>query len=739
MALLTEPRVRLLVGAALVTALSACAGNGLRKWPDASARTGTPSARSAQQGQRPSGSAAPASLRDDDFPSAADGEPAAAPLAGSVVREGSGRFVNPESAPYQVTVQPGGDIVLNFEDADIRQAAKVILGDLLGETYFVDPAVKGTVTLNNDEPLRRDALLPILEVLLQMNGAALVPGPSGFQILPMNKAPRQSAPPSAYRWPLPSTRGYSVQIIQLEFASAEEISKILEPFVPEGGSLRAVPDRNILILAAPGYTVEEFLQTVRVFDADWLAGMTMGMFPLTYADAATVVTELEQVLNPGGDSPMAGMVRLFPIERLNAVLVVTPQRRYLAEVRSWLEDLDRGGDAPGRRLYVYEVKNSKAEHIARVLTEVFLSPESDGAGSVGLPPPSLAPGLTPVTLSSSPAPQEEGVAGETPAAAPPAPALPPGVAAAAPDTSPLPDDLSSVRIIPDTVNNTLLVMATRTEYAAIEAAIRRLDILPRQVLVETTFAEVRLTNNLQYGVQWFIKGGLGDYGVEVRSVTGNSPDLPVAAAPGFSASVFRSPADVRLFISALEAESNVKVLSSPQLMVTDNQSASITVGTQVPVLTSSSTGGDTGGNVVQQVEYVDTGVLLNVTPHINAGGYVSMEVSQEDSVPGAPLPPSGNVQIDTRSIKTSISVQSGETIVLGGLIQERNTDGVTGVPVLSRIPVLGALFSERTEEANRTELIVLITPRVINNSEEAREVTRELRQRLRNASELHPG
>ncbi|MDH3315805.1 MAG: hypothetical protein OER43_08580, partial [Gammaproteobacteria bacterium] len=300
MAYFGEPRLRMLIGAALLAALTACGS--VRQWPDSVSRARAGPAEGAQTAAGSSELEAAAAPAAEAYASegAPDSALAGAPPRRSVVREGTGRFINPDSAPYQVTVEPGGDIVLNFEDADIRQAAKVILGDLLGETYFVDPAVKGTVTLNNDQPLRRDALLPILEVLLQMNGAALVPAPGGYQILPLNKAPRQSAPPSARRWPLPSTRGYSVQIIPLEFASAEEIGKILEPFVPEGGSLRAVPNRNILILAAPGYAIEEFLQTVRVFDADWLAGMTMGMFPLTYADAATVAAELEGVLNPGG-------------------------------------------------------------------------------------------------------------------------------------------------------------------------------------------------------------------------------------------------------------------------------------------------------------------------------------------------------------------------------------------------------------------------------------------------------
>ena len=381
-----------------------------------------------------------------------------------VVRLGTGQFVNPDnSRRYQVTATPAGDISLNFEAAELRQVVKMILGDLLGETYYMDPTIKGTVTVQNDNSLRHDQLLPILEELLQMNGAALMQAPAGYKIVPLTKAERQALPPSASRWPPTSTRGYTVQIIPLEFAAADEVAKVLEPYVPEGGSLRAVPQRNILILAAPGHSIEEFIQTVRVFDADWLEGMTMGMFTLTYADAATVASELEQLLDPSSGSPMAGMVRLFPIERLNALLVVTPQRRYLQEVRAWIEDLDRGGDAPGRRLYIYHVKNSKAQHIAQVLSEVFLSPPE--AARVPLAA-SIAPGLQTVSIAAPPQQgQQRAPAGtdtEAVAPAPPVESLPPALGERT-----LMSDLSSVKIIADTLNNTLLVMATRAEYAHI--------------------------------------------------------------------------------------------------------------------------------------------------------------------------------------------------------------------------------------------------------------------------------
>jgi general secretion pathway protein D len=675
-------------------------------------------------------------------PKAADAQ-ALAPH--DVFRPGTGRFVAPRGAiPTSPVREPqAGDVTLNFEEADLRLLVKQILGDLLGETYVLDPAVKGKVSIHNTRPLSNDDLLPLLESLLQIHGAALVRTKGIYQVLPLAKAARAVAPDGVAG--SRSASGFATRIVPLHFASAEEVAKILEPYVPDGGALRAVAGRNILILSAPGRSIDEFVSTVEAFDVSWIEGMSMGMFRLVHAEARTVVTELQSILGAESGNPMAGLIQLLPIDRLNAVLVLTPQRRYLQDVKNWLDELDQGGNTPGRRLYVYDVKNGKAEHIAQVLNDVF--EETDSGSGARIPAPSVAPGLDPVTVSSAPAlsvaaPMSQ--ASSTPASpltASPSPAAAPravvaSAAAGAPTALPVAAGLGPVRITADSVNNALLVMATREAYAVIEAAIKKIDILPRQVLVEATVAEVKLVDGLQYGVQWFVKGQVNRFNADLRSLTSSGIELPIAATPGLSAAIFKSAADVRVFINALQNASQVKVLSSPQVLVMDNQTANIRVGTQVPITTRSSTSAETGDALVQEVEFRDTGVLLTVTPRVNAGGIVTMDVSQEVSVVGAPTGPSGNVSIDQRTVQSSIAVLSGETIVMGGLIEERSTTGDTGIPLLSRLPIIGALFGNRTSDTTRTELIIMITPSVINNPQEAREVSRELRQRLRGASSL---
>jgi general secretion pathway protein D len=393
---------------ALVALLAACAGSPF----EASDPFAGAAPREAPADEQLPANEGPAAPAEDPWIFTAGSAPASEPASGepppgptaeaspapALVRLGTGRFVAPHgAAPEQVSESVAGEITLNFEEADLRMLVKQILGDVLGETYVLDPAVKGKVTIQNTRPLGRNALLPLLESLLQMHGAALVRKDGVYQILPLAKAARAVSLSDAGG--APPRSGFATQIVPLRFASAEEVGRILEPYVPDGGSLRAVPGRNILIVAGPGRRIGEFVSTVEAFDVDWIAGMTMGMFPLVYADARTVAGELEAILGGRLGGPMAGMVELLPVERLNAILVVTPQRRYLEDVKSWLEELDRGGDAPGRRLYVYEVRNGKAEHMADVLTQIFDEADYEIAASV--PRASVAPGLEPVTIGAA--------------------------------------------------------------------------------------------------------------------------------------------------------------------------------------------------------------------------------------------------------------------------------------------------------------------------------------------------
>ena len=292
----------------------------------------------------------------------------------------------------------------------------------------------------------------------------------------------------------------------------------------------------------------------------------------------------------------------------------------------------------------------------------------------------------------------------------------------------------AVMIRADQRNNSILVLASLADYRSVEAAIRKLDTAPRQVLIEATIAEVQLSDNLSYGVRWFFEWGLGSYGIETAFRT---PLPGGAGGEGLTLALFNSDDEVRAFFDILDTESNVKLLSAPQVLVIDNQTANIRVGDQIPVVTRAAQGtSDPDAPVVTEVQYRDTGTLLSVTPRINAGGLVTLEISQEVSTPGnAPaVGGGGNVPISQRTIDSTVMVQSGQTVVLGGLIRENTSNSKSGIPGLMNLPLLGTLFSNTNEDVSRTELIVTVTPRVVENPQAAYQVTEELRRRVKAAT-----
>jgi general secretion pathway protein D len=293
-----------------------------------------------------------------------------------------------------------------------------------------------------------------------------------------------------------------------------------------------------------------------------------------------------------------------------------------------------------------------------------------------------------------------------------------------------PED-ADIRIIADDTTNSLVIRAAPREYQKIREALQDLDILPLQVLIEATIAEVTLNDQLRFGVEWFFQSGDFEFAFDPGSLT------PLAGFRGF----FASGNDVRILLQALDEVTDVNVVSSPQLMVLDNQTARIQVGDQVPITVQSATSViDADSPIVNSIEYRDTGVILLVTPRVNASGLVIMEIQQEISnvvqAPSQTVSETTSPTINQRQINSTVAIASGETVALGGLIQDERERSQSGIPLLSRIPILGALFSTRSNAVRRTELLVLITPSVVENPARARAVTQELRNRLRRLEDL---
>ncbi len=667
----------------------------------------------------------------------AAGKPATAgdqPIAAEAPREadvseiikGTGKFIDRKAAARSaVAVTPTGDITLNFADADIREVVRSVLGDTLGANYVLSPKVQGKVTAHTSRPLPRSALLATLENILRLHGAVLVEADGVYKVLPASEATSGAIRPRLGKGA--RGRGFGVQIVPLEFIAAAEMEKILQPFTTTGSILRVDKARNLLLLAGTRQELGNLLDIVGIFDVDWLAGTSVALVQLKYTEAKDVIEDLEKVFGNQADGPMAGLVRFEPIERLNAVLVMSARPAYLKKVQDWIARFDRTGDEAGRRLFVYFVENGRAADLAATLGQIF----GTAAAAPAPARAALAPGLKPVEVrtektvartTAKPGEKPPATGQPRPMGAKKTPA-PKGAKAAAIDI----EGESEIRIIADEANNALVILATPADYRMVESAIKKLDIVPLQVLIEVTVAEVTLNDHLKYGIEWFFRTGSASF-----TLTEGTDSAIDQLFPGFS--LFLNTASADVVLNALDSVTDVNIISSPQLMVLDNQTATLQVGDQVPFATQSAVSvDDPGAPIVNAIQQVDTGVILSVTPRVNPGGLVIMEIEQEvsEAVATTSSTSTASPTIRRSKISTTVAVQSGETVALGGLIQDTRTRKTQGIPLLSRLPIVGPLFGSKQDDTDRTELLVLITPRVVRNMDEARRVTDELRRRVR--------
>jgi len=491
--------------------------------------------------------------------------------------------------------------------------------------------------------------------------------------------------------------------------------------------------RSLLVLAGNRSELQNYMQIVETFDVDWLKGMSVGMFQIQRIEVADLVTELEELLG-GEDSPLAGMFRIMPLERLNSIMVITPNDHYLNEIESWIERLDRSSPEAGSRLYVYRVKNLDAEVLAGYLANVFGGEGGGGRSTARQDRGSLAPGLETAQASSVSEFQNQ--------TGPQARERQSSGGGGGAGTVTLGED-GDVRITAVLETNSLLIQASPSDYDSILNAIERLDEEPLQVLIEAQVLIVALTDELQYGVSWFLANSLPDEdgfpGLpgESRFVDSSAANnFQFGAGGSFLGAIADSVGDdfVSATISALESVSDVRTISAPSLMVRNNSDAKINVGTQVPIQSTSFTGNT--NTVFGSTQFLNTGVILSVTPRVNPGGLVYLTVSQEVSSPGERATPESNPAINTRTIETEVAVQSGQTIVLGGLIEETTNKGRSGVPFLQRIPGLGALFRSTNDSLNRSETLVLITPTVVESTAKLERVSREFSRKFRGLDPL---
>lgn len=642
----------------------------------------------------------------------------------NVTKAGTGVLLKP-APETSIRADQGAPVSLSFENGDIREIVKNLLGDLLGLNYIIDPRVQGTITIRTAQPIPRSGVIPLLETVLRGSNASLVQDGAYWRVLPSAEAVRGYAKPVLADEALQAriVRGTAVVVYPVKFVGAKELMRVIEPFARDpANTLRIDELRNFLYISAPQVETDRLLEIVAMFDVNLLEGMSFALVTLQSSDVKTAVADLDKVL--GANNPFAGLLRIVPLERMNAILLISAQRSVIDEARIWVERLDAGGaDAgDGQKLFVYQLKYTQAEKLQAVL-QMAVSGRVN-PGGVTPPPAAVAPGQRPATLNSPVSP----MAGQS--------TVQPGNTAINP--SPVRANIAgnsagnaiarNATIVPDKDRNALLIVATQTEYNAIESVIRKLDMPPKQVAIEVQIAEVTLTGEFSFGLDSYFQGKLG--GSQNRMT---SEDGVGSLAAGLFTYTWKKTDAIKAILTLNEAKSRIRTISQPTLITLENQKATFSAGTQISVRTQSSANTTTGST--DSYQYINTGIDLNVTPRVS-GKNVFLDITQDISDAGVATAGNPNPPITRRSASTSVMVTSGDTMLMGGLYQDGGRSASSGLPVLSGIPFIGGAFGSQSWNNNRTELVLLITPRVLSDETETRDAVDELRKRMGAIEEL---
>ncbi|ORE96328.1 general secretion pathway protein D [Stappia sp. 22II-S9-Z10] len=600
---------------------------------------------------------------------------------------------------------------LNFDSADLAQVVRSILADALQENYTTSGTISGTVTISSERPVRREELLAILENLLDGEGYALVKTASGYRVEPSGSSPGRVD--RGREMP-----GYGVSIVPLRYVSVDTISTILQGFVVPTDNLSISVAENAIVVRGPSGKRAEVVEAVQSFDADWMRGQSVSIFELRRAKPADVVSELNTIFASEEENVAAGAIQFKALNRVKAVMAVTKSRDLMRRASSWVRRLDIGNAKTTENVFVYRAKHRNASELASVVGGLFNAdtttsrqPERGARATVESAFAAESTGLRDRFADAASALTGEEVATDIDL------------------TTGNPD--SPIKVSADVANNAVVVYADGATYEKILATLKALDATPVQVAINVTIAEVRLTDQLEFGVQYFVKSrsvGL-DRDVGSASLFTEVANTLQKQIPGFNF-VVGSDSNPDVIISALDAITDVEVLSSPSLVVVENETASLQVGDSVPVtVRQAQSVENVDSPIVNQVEFRDTGIILEVTPRIGDNDMVTMKVSQEIS---AVASDAGSLTptFSRRRVNSAISVANGQTVLLAGMISARRESGDQGIPVLKDVPGVGKLFSDTSKGSQRTELVVLIRPVVIRSGNDAQSVAEELRMRM---------
>jgi len=592
---------------------------------------------------------------------------------------GNDQFVNPsrsgktQTTKAIVVPRDGKMVEVSLVNASIPAAAKAVLGDALEQRYTVSNRLEGTITIQSTGPIPKEALLELFEAALSANGARLEKDGNVIKVVPGISGN------TAFRLASEGIgEGANIIVAKLEYISAAQMANLLQPLIAEGLTAVADKPRNLIMMTGAPSQLEAALDALNLFDVDVLSGKSIALVELNSADPEAIVDELNVIFENEEGGNLEGVIEFVPNKRLGSVLIITSRARYLPKAQKWIRELDRTASGASRYIETYELQNRSAVDVAPVLNDLLA----------------------------------EGISGES-------------------EDKPETDATSGSRVAADKARNSLLVRATRSEHREIRNLLNEIDSSPQQVMLEATIAEVSLNDELDLGVRWFFQSGNFDF--TFSDATSGSTG---SSFPGFSA-VFGAGGDMAA-INALAGVTDVKIISSPTLMVLDNEEAILQIGDQVPVATQSSTDTSTGSApTITTIEYRDTGVILKVKPNVSRNGRVVLNVTQEvSSVAETQTSGIDSPTIRQRKIATNVLLNDGTTLALGGLVQESDTKTVTKVPGLGDAPVVGGLFRKTESNKRRSELLILIRPRVVYTESDSRTVTEYWRSKLSGANTI---
>ncbi|OYW53349.1 MAG: type II secretion system protein GspD [Hyphomicrobium sp. 32-62-53] len=686
---------------------------------------------------------------------------------GAQLAPGTGRDNAAPSAngSRSVGVETGDGVSLDLAGATIPEAAATVFNDLMRVPYTVSDRVKGTVTLQTVKPVSRDALLELFETVLTTNDAALIVDNGVYRIVTRDEALAAGQPAKPRIAGQLRGPGVGTEVVPLKYVSAAEMERILKSVAPKSMVARADTSRNLLILTGTRSELESMTETVRVFDVDWMRGMSFGIFPIETSDVEAIAKELDTIFANDSDSPSKGMARFVPNKRLKAILVITSRPEYLKKAEIWLQRIDLAAEATQRRAYVYQVQYRPVQELVTILQRLYPAPgprrESAPAAGVASAVASPVNGANPSTPTGSitlpvrsgggvapplDAPAEVVTLGTPPASAPVAnePALAATADAAADPlaagaangvttgsvSQSVPDDRDSgISFVADDGNNAIVVSATPGEWRRIRQVLSEVDLMPPQVLIEATIAEVTLTDDLKFGLRWFFEKGGSEFRL-TDTLAGAALGSIAPQFPGFA--YFLNTTNAKVALNALADITNVNVVSSPSLMVLNNKKAVLQIGDQVPIATQQAVASDEVlAPIVNAISFRETGVLLTIIPRVADDGRILLDIEQE--VSDAKATTTSDIDSPTiaqRRIKTTVTVSNGGSVVLAGLMQDRATRQRQQVPLAGDIPLIGNLFKNKDDEIARTELMIAITPHIVNDERQTGAIAAEFRDRL---------